>query len=287
MTDPEVDRRGEEADAESARRFSGVITKNRKSNHRFAVVVILVVLAIAVAYNVVSDRSQDRQIKQLVAEGVERKLDDANRDKAIQQTNDTLDQLDETNDQLAAQGKPTVPVPDTPSNPEVVDPDAIASLAAAQVLSQLPAEQIVDTASLAPLVAQIVASYVAENPPPSGQGPSLDELTALTSQMIADYIAANPPPPGAPGADGADGAAGQNGSDGQDGAPGADGQPGEKGDPGRPPTAEEIQAAVDAWMADNPPPYCPASYVASPATVLTVTGPQDAVLCIRSAEPTD
>lgn len=188
-------------------------------------------------------------------------------DALLQANTATIDELRKTNEELAAQGKDTVPVPNTPSNPESVDPDAIAALAAAKVLAQIPTPRDGRTptsAELAPLVATAVASYLAANPPPpgeDGQTPSVEQITTVTAAVVAAYFAANPPPAGV------------------QGEPGEQGPQGEPGTPGPPPTAEEIQAAVNAWIAANPPPYCPAGYSATPASVLTLDGPREGIFC--------
>lgn len=293
MTHEELRQHVEETMAAERDELAGVIQQNRDASQReakqwarkgVAILATIMVVALTAAVVVIAI-----VVGRLVHAETTRQLNDDAQQKAISQTKDTLDQLKDTNHELAEQGKPTVPIPDTADQPEAVDPNAIASLAAAQVLAQLPAgQQTVDTDTLAPLIAQIVDNYLAANPPPAGQnGPTRDEVYAMTSTILADYLAANPPPAGPSGAPGEPGEPGQPGQQGQEGEPGPKGdtgEPGPKGDQGEPgpaPTAEQIQAAVDAWVAANPPPYCPPGYTASPASVLTVNGPQDAVLCIR------
>lgn len=190
--------------------------------------------------------------------------DQARTDSLLQTNTSAIEELRRTNAELIAQGKTPVPVPSTPTEPESVDVEAIAALITAKVLAQIPAPEPGHTptaAELAPLVATAVASYLAANPPPAGQDgvtPSIEQLTTITASVVATYLEANPPP------------AGEKGDQ---------GDPGEPGEPGRPPTAEEIQTAVDAWIAANPPPYCPAGYTAAPASVLTTEGPREGVFC--------
>lgn len=57
--------------------------------------------------------------------------------------------------------------------------------------------------------------------------------------------------PGATGDAGPAGPAGDTGPAGADGAPGADGVDGQDGEPGRPPTEEEVAAAVEAFCSDG------------------------------------
>lgn len=107
-------------------------------------------------------------------------------------------------------------------------------------------------------LAAAVASYLADHP---AEVPN-DRLY----EAMAVYFSANPPPAGPPGADGADG---------QDGADGAD------GDPGPPPTGAEIQAAVEAYMAEHPLPMCPEGTSPEAHAVVTDEGPLDAVICVE------
>lgn len=115
--------------------------------------------------------------------------------------------------------------------------------------------------------------------------PSAEELTAAFASVLTDhpdllndqlyaamaaYLAENPPPPGPAGADG---------QDGQDGADGTDGQDGAQGDPGRPPTAEEIRAQIEAYIAEHGFP-CPPGSSLGPLTPLTTDGPVEIVACI-------
>jgi len=101
-----------------------------------------------------------------------------------------------------------------------------------------------------------VAEYLLVHPPADGRAPTAGEIAAAVSA----FLTANPPTPGRPPtaaeiADAVetwfrtnpvrDGVDGQNGTDGRDG---------ERG-PG--PTPEEIQAAVAAELAANPPPAGP------------------------------
>jgi hypothetical protein len=111
-------------------------------------------------------------------------------------------------------------------------------------------------------LAAAFAALLAENP-----GAIDDQVYAA----LASYLAENPPPPGPPGADGADG------KDGTDGA---------QGEPGRPPTQEEIRAEVEAYVAEHGLPICPEGSSPQAHTILTDSGPIDAVICVET-EPTE
>ena len=130
------------------------------------------------------------------------------------------------------------------------------------------------------------ATYFADHP--YEFEPSAAELTAAFAAVLAehpdllddqlyaamaDYLAANPPAPGPAGPAGADG------TDGKDGADGA------QGEPGRPPTAEEVRAQIEAYVAEHGLPLCPEGSSPGPLTPLTTDGPVEIVGCI--VEPTD
>lgn len=136
-------------------------------------------------------------------------------------TAESLASLQDSNAQLMARGQAPVVAP-PPSAP---DSDTLVAATTARVLAALP--QSPDMAA----IAQMVAAAVSAQP----TGPSSAQL----STALADYFRVNPPPAGPAGSTGATGAMGA---------------PGERGEPGRPPTAEEIQDAVNAYLAQNPPP---------------------------------
>lgn len=99
-----------------------------------------------------------------------------------------------------------------------------------------------------------VVSYCAARAECAGRAPTTAEVAAA----VAEHLTANPPDPGRPptAAEIAEQVAiwfANNPV--RDGRDGADGRDGDRG-PG--PTAEEIQAAVDAHLAANPPPRGPA-----------------------------
>lgn len=125
------------------------------------------------------------------------------------------------------------------------------------------------------------AAYFAEHP--YQFEPSAAELTAAFASVLRDnpdllndqlysamaaYLAENPPPPGPAGPAGADGA---DGADGQDGA---------QGEPGPPPTAEEIRAQIEAYIAEHGLPLCPPEAPLGPITPLTTDGPVEILACI-------
>lgn len=124
-------------------------------------------------------------------------------------------------------------------------------------------------------------SYFAEHP--YEFEPSAAELTAAFASVLRDnpdllndqlytamaaYLADNPPPPGPAGPAGADG---EDGADGQDGA---------QGEPGPPPTAEEIRAQIEAYIAEHGLPLCPPEAPLGPVTVVTTEGPVKILTCI-------
>jgi type II secretory pathway pseudopilin PulG len=111
-------------------------------------------------------------------------------------------------------------------------------------------------------LAAAFAALLAENP---------DALNDQVYAALASYLAENPPPPGPPGTDGKDG------TDGVDGA---------QGEPGRPPTREEIRAEIEAYIAEHGLPICPDGSSPQAHTILTDSGPVDAVICVE-AEPTE
>lgn len=113
-------------------------------------------------------------------------------------------------------------------------------------------------------VAAAVSEYLRAHPPPRGRAPTMAELlTAVTG-----YLQEHPP------AAGPSGAAGQDGTNGRDGVDGKDGPP---------PTAEQIRAAVEEYLAAHPL-ACPNGYHLEETTVVTATGPQPAAVCIRNQE---
>ena len=141
------------------------------------------------------------------------------------------------NDVLAERGQATVPVPTVG---QAQDADVLVAAATARVLAALPDAQPVTAGA----IALAVADYMTRNPitpasPTAGQ----------IADAVAAYLIANPPPAGAPGV---------QGEKGDPGEPGAQGPMGIPGETGPPPTAEEIRAALDSYLADNPIPPCPA-----------------------------
>jgi hypothetical protein len=104
------------------------------------------------------------------------------------------------NDALAARGQPQVPV----APPNTNDPTAtIVAAATARVLAALPPQP-----TAADVAQQIARDQLLQ--PPSVP------VTAIAGQ-VASYLAQNPPPSGPPGPSGQPGTNGQNGTNGQDG----------------------------------------------------------------------
>jgi len=133
------------------------------------------------------------------------------------------------NKTLSERGQATVPIP-APGT--TGDTEVLVAAATARVLASLP--------DLRPTAAELggaVARYLSLNPIPAPQ---------LVVEAVAAYFAANPPPSGAPGRD-CDPAV----------IPECRGPQGEKGDKGDPPTAQEIQAALEQYIRENPNVLCP------------------------------
>lgn len=127
------------------------------------------------------------------------------------------------------------------NQPEQVDVEQLAKAVAALVLADLPARidaavsealrrnpPAVDPDVLAgivtPIAQAIVTAYLAANPPAPGRAPTADEVSTATRVEVAAYFERHPPP---------------------------------AGEPGRPPTPEEIDAAVARWFESNPINACP------------------------------
>lgn len=153
-------------------------------------------------------------------------------------------------DELARRGQEPVPIPQPGTVP---DSEVLVQSATARVLASLPPQG--PTASQ---VAGAVAGYMAANPitPP---GPTARQV----ADAVAVYLQSNPAPRGETGAQGPKGEAGMDGQAGRDGA---DGEPGPKGDKGDPPTAAEIQAALDGYL---PQGLCPTGTSFSGREVMT------------------
>lgn len=105
-----------------------------------------------------------------------------------------------------------------------------------------------------------VAAYIAAHPPADGRSPTTEELTGLVATAVTSFLNANPP------ADGRSATPAEIGAEvqrwfvdnpipaGPEGQPGAEGEKGDKGDP---PSQEQIDTAVAAALAANPPPAGP------------------------------
>lgn len=118
-------------------------------------------------------------------------------------------------------------------------------------------------------IAAAVTNYLRDHPPargPRGLPPSPGQV----ADAVRAYLTVNPPPTGPPGPPGADGSGGPPGPEGP------------QGEPGRPPTADEISAAVSAYMEAHPMPVCPDGTRAQALTVLTTGAPTDIVACVAN-----
>lgn len=149
--------------------------------------------------------------------------------------------------------EPETPAPKGPTDAQVY----------AAVQSYFEANPVTVEGPSAAEIAAAVADYLAEFPP----GPTPEQV----STAVAEYLTAHPPAPG---------------EDGEDGASGPPGPPGAQGDPGRPPTAEEVAAEVQNYMIEHPLPVCPEGAAPEAHTVVTDSGPVDAVICVAN-QPTD
>lgn len=74
---------------------------------------------------------------------------------------------------------------------------------------------------------------------------------------------------------------GERGDPGEPGATGSPGPQGEQGEPGRAPTAEEIAAAVEAFVAERGLPMCPDGYQTEELDVVTTSGTRESILCVK------
>lgn len=179
----------------------------------------------------------------------------------LQQAEQAKTAGDKANSELAQRGQPQVPIPTPGTAP---DTDVIVAAAAARVLASLP-----DSTPTTAQLGQAVARYVAEHPITPAQ-----PTPVQISSALAGYFATNPPPSGPPGPTGAPG------------RPGADGQPGADGAPGRPPTTEEIEAAVGQYFTDHPEALCPrGGSIAQLRVQLADGGTADTWTCVVATYP--
>lgn len=195
------------------------------------IVSALVAVLIAVPLSIGGSAARARQ--EVRTETLEAQQE-ANRDRADAAYN----AAQEANAELARRGQEPVSVP-KPTG-EGTDQETLVAATVAGTLAQLPERTRPPTAAE---VGDAVASYMAANPVP-GVTPQ------QVSQAVAAYLRENPPPPGP---------AGPTGATGPEGPQGEQGPKGEKGDPAPPPTAEEIQAAVEQVLTENPNMLCTAN----------------------------
>ncbi|WP_410676642.1 collagen-like protein [Amycolatopsis sp. cmx-4-68] len=184
------------------------------------------------------------------------------------QAREAKDAGDKANQQLAARGQATVPIPQPG---QAADTEVIVSAATARVLASLP--------NLHPSAAELgqaVARYVAANPI---QAPGPTPLQISTA--LAGYLATNPPPPGPRGETGATGETGKAGDQ------GPKGDKGDRGEDGHTPTAEEIQQAFAAYLREHPDALCPRGGTFAQLTVRTEDGgTADVYTCVVATYPT-
>lgn len=199
---------------------------------------------------------------------------------AVVETRDLREQVDKQDEQLTAFVEalgdeqsnaedaglePVAPAPEDlledpeyepqpgPSGPP--GPGPTAAQIAAEVADYFEAHPLLGQPTAAELAAA-VASYLADHP--------AEVPDDRVYEAIAAYLAEHPPQAGPPGQDGADG---------EDGA---------QGEPGPPPTRAEIQEAVEAYIAEHPLPTCPEGTSPEAHTVVTDSGPVDAVICVET-----
>lgn len=99
-----------------------------------------------------------------------------------------------------------------------------------------------------------------------------DRLAKLVGDEVAQQLAEIELPRGEQG---------ESGEPGASGSPGPQGEQGEQGEAGRPPTPEEIGAAVEAFVAERGLPMCPDGYETQELDVLTTSGTKDSILCVK------
>jgi hypothetical protein len=179
----------------------------------------------------------------------------------LQQAKDAKVGGDKANGELADRGQPQVPIPTPGTAP---DTDVIVASAAARVLASLP-----DTTPSAAQLGQAVARFVATNPIPPAQ-PTPGQI----SSALAGYFTTNPPP------------SGPQGEAGVPGAEGPQGKEGPQGPAGRPPTAEEIEAAVGQYFVEHPEALCPrGGSIAQLRVQLADGGSADTWTCVVATYP--
>jgi hypothetical protein len=133
-------------------------------------------------------------------------------------------------------------------------------------------------------ISDAVAAYLVAHPPPAGRPPTTAEVTAA----VAEYLTAHPVEPGRPptAAEISDAVAAYFAAhpvhDGKDGRDGKDGATGERG-PG--PTDEQIKSAVQAWLAEHPPPPGPTCPPGSTLQPVVFAGGERGLGCVTEQAP--
>jgi hypothetical protein len=224
----------------------------------WAVALVVALIAIVVTWGAAEVRHQaeinDRQSE--IIDVLDRALTDEQSNAEAAGIDPVAPPADELIDDPEYTPAPGPPGPTGPPGPG--PSEAALDAAVARHFAEHPYQGELSAAELA----AAFAALLAENP---------DALSEQIYAAMAAYLAEHPPPPGPPGADGTDG------KDGTDGA---------QGEPGRPPTREEIRAEVEAYVAEYGLPICPDGSSPQAHTILTDSGPVDAVICVE-AEPTE
>jgi hypothetical protein len=177
-------------------------------------------------------------------------------------------------------GTPVAPAPEEiiedpeaeppPAGPSREELNAAVEAAVEAYFLENPLPENATPAEIAAGIASAVADYVTSNP--EAVQPSQEQLNAAVEVAVAAYLTQHPPADGKDGADGHDGAA-------------IEGPQGPQGEPGPAPTFDELVAAVQAHIAENPLPTCPPGTTAEARTLLVTDGPPaEAVVCIVQAE---
>jgi hypothetical protein len=166
-------------------------------------------------------------------------------------------QGEQANAALERRGQEPVPIPQ-PGDAD--DSDVLVAAAAAQVLEMLPDTSVTE-AEVAAAIVKVAAGNRALF------APSPQQIAA----EVAGYFVLNPPPAGLTG---------------PSGSPGRDGADGRDGEDAPPPTAEELQAAVDAHIRDNPNALCPEGGQRAQLTLrLADGGTADTWACVVQVQP--
>jgi len=189
------------------------------TSRRYGIAGLIAVVLLSIGISLAGILIAKNASETVAAERVARVASDQRAEADRQRTAENIASLQDANRQLTERGQAPVAAP----APGDTDQAALVAATTAQVLAAMPKYPTLQ--DLAPVIAAVVASQP--------MGPTMAQL----STAVADYLRANPAPRG------------------EQGQAGDQGPKGETGDPGRPPTADEIRAAVDAELAANPEKY--------------------------------